>query len=199
MKKFVFWGIGVIVYLLCSRPAWGQIVCIDDSKPETCKNLADIPECSATQLCNCKGSGCSDPPPANECNQTTWKYKYHPWCVKPAEDPNDPGVCPGKWYFEFKDCSAADRCQDPSVGNNPGGCGGEGGTGSNSSGVILYGQCNASSCPEEGCQNGYWYKTCCFINDQDSSGGLLIGGKKPGFCQKPGFSPTPGWRPHKNG
>lgn len=140
------------------------IVCADDSQPETCVDWDALPDCANDASCNCKGNRC-DTLPANECNEITWEYKYNPKCVRPK--PNEQGLCPDRWQYQFKDCSAADRCQDPSVGNNPGGCGGAGGTGSNSSGVILYGQCNASSCPVEGCQNGYWYKTCCFINDQD--------------------------------
>ena len=80
-----------------------------------------------------------------------------------------------RWLFDYADCSAADRCEDGSVGNDAGQCGGDGGTGSNSTGAVLAGICDSGGCPGVGCRNGYWYKTCCQYIDNDSSGSPTTG------------------------
>ena len=91
-------------------------------------------------------------------------YKYGAKCVREKPNPQT-GECSVKWYWKYNNCNAGDRCEDPSVGNTAGACGGTVDAGSNTSGHILAGQCAADVCPSVGCRNGGWYKTCCKYND----------------------------------
>ena len=137
-----------------------------------CVDYDSLPSCVGSTNCNCKptglecGSGGQD---VCEGAAGGWNYKYSAKCVREKPDPQT-GECSAKWYWKYNNCNAGDRCEDPSVGNTAGACGGTVDAGSNSSGHILAGQCAAGACPSVGCRNGGWYKTCCKYNDYGAGG-----------------------------
>ena len=126
--------------------------------------------------CNCiaDGAECNENSPydgSNQCNQDgDWEYLFNFTCIRGAEAIES---CSAAWTYEFNTCSAADRCEDPGAGNSPGQCGGAGQSGYNDSGVIIYGHCGASTCPAEGCMNGWWSKTCCKTSGSGGVGDTL--------------------------
>jgi hypothetical protein len=152
-----------------------------------CVDYYSMPLCTEFQHCNCRPSGqeCGTRP-GDVCEGASggWNYKYDGKCVREPYDIY--ATCTSKWSFRYNNCSAADRCEDPSIGNTAGVCGGGGGgSGNNTSGKILAGQCSASSCPGTGCSNGGWYKSCCHINGPAQAGTplrSLVGNCSGGGC-----------------
>jgi hypothetical protein len=142
-----------------------------------------LPDCAGSTSCACRTTG-------NECGaggepvcegaSGGWNYKFGAQCVRGK--PNEfTGECSAYWHWQYRNCSASDRCQDSSVGNNAGSCDSGGyQSGSNSSGQILAGQCSAAMCSSTGCSNGGWYKTCCKYRDLDGSGGPSTGDELTG-------------------
>ncbi|HUW24829.1 MAG TPA: hypothetical protein VMW04_04415, partial [Patescibacteria group bacterium] len=156
-----------------------------------CVDYDNMPTCDVSEDCHCRtiGSECGSSD-AEICHNASggWLYQFNGRCNRPDRDP-ETGLCPGKWYYTYKECSAADRCEDSRVGNIEWACGGAGGTGSNTNGKILPGICSAGTC-SEGCRNGGWYKTCCRIAGGAVTAGARLTGVS-GSCSG-GFCPNQG-------
>lgn len=165
MKPNVVWAVR-----LCADPEetdcieWPLPSCGED--PTACYCVPTGDECGSYPGDQCLGAAGG------------WDFKWDGQCVR---RPADELGCEAQWYWEWNVCSAADRCEDAGAGNVAGQCGGSGGTGSNSSGVIMAGVCNAGGCPEVGCQNGGWYKTCCIVDGDGKLTGER-GNCGNGFC-----------------
>jgi len=140
-----------------------------------CIDLSDVPDCDPENNCECKSTTACGSYPGDVCEgaEGGWNYRYGAKCYKGK--PDNHGDCEGAYYFKYNNCNAGDRCEDPSVGNNAGDCGGTVDAGTNTNGHILAGRCNASYCPDLGCRNGGWYKTCCKYNDNDGSNSPSVG------------------------
>ena len=116
------------------------------------------------------GIECKQNSPATFCDRANWKFYYNPTCTNVSfgctyEDwLSSPTIlCPGSEEIPQADCtwsttqcSSADRCY---------GATGGGGTGYDSLGRVLAGDCNEAaydgSNPNTACVNGGWYKQCC--------------------------------------
>ncbi len=117
-------------------------------------------------------SYCGGSSPQNRCvtsGSDIWTFYFDAKCIGVhSEDARGQSICSYTYEWKQQNCSAADRCEDPSVGNIPGSAGGAGGTGSNTSGHVLAGKCVESAYdgrdPKTACVSGGWYKTCCSAN-----------------------------------
>ena len=165
-------GLGLVLVLgfwLGARPVEAQFT-MDGSWGGSCPDCWGASSCLKpdggylTQGCyqvpdaECEANGVARP---DEVCRTSgpdaWIYTFVLQCQK-CTDPYE-RRCAYRYEYVTKDCSAADRCEDPGIGNIPGACGGGGGdSGSNDTGVILPGICDAPACPGVGCRNGWHYK-----------------------------------------
>ena len=119
------------------------------------------------------GVECQQAQPANFCDRSQWKFYYNPQCVNIRFNctfdewlSSSTMACPEQGMpqancsWSQTQCSSADRCY---------GATGGGGTGYDSEGRVLAGDCNENAYdganPNTACVNGGWYKSCC------SSGG----------------------------
>ncbi|MGI6278258.1 MAG: hypothetical protein ACOYJ8_00335 [Patescibacteria group bacterium] len=144
--------------------------------------IEDYVYCSPPSDCYV-GSSCSTPNcpgnkpedicclPNADCPEgwDTWDYAYDAQCKVTRVD--DLGFeC--SWEWQYRDCSAADRCEGSS--NVAYACDGDP-SGSNDTGKILAGWCSTSCVT--GCANGGWYKTCCQVSGVVQSGAQLTGNR----------------------
>ena len=189
---FLVWG--AFLYL-GRRWAEARELCFWADGEELCSSLR---QCTSENDCDCwtdNAAECDPPKPEPVCLGASggWNYQYDFVCKRR----DDRWTCVREWAWEPRVCSAADRCEDPSPGieNIPGACGGAGGdSGSNDTGVILPGICDAPACPGVGCRNGWHYKTCCRYADTDHSGGPSTGDRLTGAVSRclNGGCPSPG-------
>ncbi|MGI5826099.1 MAG: hypothetical protein ACOX50_01650 [Patescibacteria group bacterium] len=153
-----------------------------------CVDYDSVPSCDVSSDCNCRTTGSECGSLSSEmCHDASggWLYEFDGRCTRPDRK-STTGLCAGQWHYKYKKCSAADRCEDPSVGNVAWACGGAGGgTGSNTNGKILPGLCSAGTC-SEGCRNGEHYKTCCLLSGAATPGTRLS--DETGACSGGGCS-----------